>query len=345
MNPDEADREVRIFETVQGLKISRGCPEICLIIPCYNEEEILEHTADVLGSFLEEQIRKGRVAESSHVMFVDDGSVDSTWKIISRRAEHAERIRGVKLTRNYGHQHALLAGYHMADAEVVISLDADLQDDHTVIAAMLEKFREGSEIVYGVRSHRDQDTVFKRGTAELYYKLMNAMGVELVFNHADFRLLSRKALMMLRSYGEVNLFLRGLIPTLGLEYAVVEYARTRRTAGTSKYPFHKMLTLAFTGITSLSPAPMRFISLLGILVSFVSVLLLGWTVYTKLTNPAAVPGWASSVVPVYFIGGVQLFALGMVGEYIARIYLETKRRPRFLIDQTVGLSTDAHEDV
>ena len=201
---------------------------------------------------------------------------------------------------------------------------------------MLDRYKQGDDIVYGVRGSREKDSFFKKNTAELYYKLMNRLGVELVFNHADFRLLSQRALHLLRTYDEVNLFLRGMIPMLGLDHSVVEYSRKNRLAGESKYPVRKMLSLAFTGLTSLSPAPMRFISFLGILVSLLSLLMLAWTVYTKMFNPAAVPGWASSVVPIYLIGGVQLFALGMVGEYIAKMYLETKRRPRFLIEKLVG---------
>lgn len=314
----------------------RKSPEVCLVIPCYNEEAMLDHTVEVLGAFLTEHMETGAIASTSHMMLINDGSSDATWSLIQGHAESSSLVRGVKLTRNFGHQAALLAGLHLAESAVVISLDADLQDDHTVIVEMLERYREGCDIVCGVRSSRERDTFFKKTTAELYYKLMNVLGAELVFNHADFRLLSQRALHLLRTFDEVNLFLRGMIPMLGLEHSVVEYSRKDRVAGESKYPLRKMLSLAFTGLTSLSPAPMRFISFLGILVSMLSLLMLAWTLYTKLTNPAAVPGWASSVLPIYLIGGVQLFALGMVGEYISKMYLETKRRPRFLIEKVVG---------
>jgi glycosyltransferase involved in cell wall biosynthesis len=255
--------------------------------------------------------------------------------LIEEGAQAHPHIRGLKLSRNRGHQHALLAGLHTVLGDAVISIDADLQDDIRVIKDMVEAFREGRDIVYGVRTERTSDSFFKRFTAEKYYTLLHIMGVELVHNHADFRLLSRQALEALKCYDEVNLFLRGVIPTLGFSTSQVEYVREERFAGESKYPLHKMLSLAIQGITSFSPAPLRIIAGLGLFVSCVSLLLIIWAVAVRIYNPAAVPGWASSVIPIYFIGGIQLLSMGVVGEYVAKIYLETKRRPRFFIERSI----------
>lgn len=315
--------------------MNRECPVISIVVPCYNEEEVLPETISRLLPLIHDLVETKRISERSAVVFVDDGSRDRTWQLIEEGAQAHPHIRGLKLSRNRGHQHALLAGLHTVLGDAVISIDADLQDDIRVIKDMVEAFREGRDIVYGVRTERTSDSFFKRFTAEKYYTLLHIMGVELVHNHADFRLLSRQALEALKCYDEVNLFLRGVIPTLGFSTSQVEYVREERFAGESKYPLHKMLSLAIQGITSFSPAPLRIIAGLGLFVSFVSLLLIIWAVAVRIYNPAAVPGWASSVIPIYFIGGIQLLSMGVVGEYVAKIYLETKRRPRFFIERSI----------
>ena len=315
--------------------MNRECPVISIVVPCYNEEEVLPETISRLLPIIQDLVETKRISERSAIVFVDDGSRDRTWQLIEEGAQAHPHIRGLKLSRNRGHQHALLAGLHTVLGDAVISIDADLQDDIRVIKDMVEAFRAGRDIVYGVRTERTSDSFFKRFTAEKYYTLLHIMGVELVHNHADFRLLSRQALEALKCYDEVNLFLRGVIPTLGFSTSQVEYVREERFAGESKYPLHKMLSLAIQGITSFSPAPLRIIAGLGLFVSFVSLLLIIWAVAVRIYNPAAVPGWASSVIPIYFIGGIQLLSMGVVGEYVAKIYLETKRRPRFFIERSI----------
>jgi len=254
-------------------------------------------------------------------------------QLIEQCAENSLHFRGLKLSRNRGHQHALLAGLHTVDGDAVVSIDADLQDDIRVIEDMVDAFRSGDDVVYGIRKERTTDSFFKRATAEGFYKLLAMMDVELVFNHGDYRLLSRTALEALKRYDEVNLFIRGVIPTLGFKSSEVEYTRDKRFAGESKYPIHKMLSLAIQGITSFSAIPLRLIAFLGFIVSGISALLVVWALLTRFFNPAAVPGWASSVIPIYFIGGIQLLSIGMLGEYVSKIYMETKRRPRFFIDK------------
>jgi glycosyltransferase involved in cell wall biosynthesis len=315
--------------------MNRECPVISIVVPCYNEEEVLPETISRLLPIIQDLVETKRISERSAIVFVDDGSRDRTWQLIEEGAQAHPHIRGLKLSRNRGHQHALLAGLHTVLGDAVISIDADLQDDIRVIKDMVEAFRAGRDIVYGVRTERTSDSFFKRFTAEKYYTLLHIMGVELVHNHADFRLLSRQALEALKCYDEVNLFLRGVIPTLGFSTSQVEYVREERFAGESKYPLHKMLSLAIQGITSFSPAPLRIIAGLGLFVSCVSLLLIIWAVAVRIYNPAAVPGWASSVIPIYFIGGIQLLSMGVVGEYVAKIYLETKRRPRFFIERSI----------
>ena len=315
--------------------MNRECPVISIVVPCYNEEEVLPETISRLLPIIQDLVETKRISERSAIVFVDDGSRDRTWQLIEEGAQTHPHIRGLKLSRNRGHQHALLAGLHTVLGDAVISIDADLQDDIRVIKDMVEAFRAGRDIVYGVRTERTSDSFFKRFTAEKYYTLLHIMGVELVHNHADFRLLSRQALEALKCYDEVNLFLRGVIPTLGFSTSQVEYVREERFAGESKYPLHKMLSLAIQGITSFSPAPLRLIAGLGLFVSFISLLLIIWAVVVRIYNPAAVPGWASSVIPIYFIGGIQLLSMGVVGEYVAKIYLETKRRPRFFIERSI----------
>jgi len=308
--------------------------QLSIAIPCYNEEEVLPETASRLSSLLSELTENNLIRETS-IYFIDDGSTDRTWALIEDLAARDTRVHGIKLSRNYGHQSALLAGLMHAPGDAVISIDADLQDDISAIKQMLDAYFSGAEIVYGIRSERTSDTFFKRGTAEGYYRLLQAMGVRLVFNHADYRLLSRRVLEALRSYKETNLFLRGLIPQLGFNSATVYYNRRERFAGESKYPFSKMLALAVEGITSFSAIPLKLITLLGMLISLVSFGLALWALGVKIWNPEAVPGWASIVIPLYFLGGIQLLCMGVIGQYLAKVYSETKGRPRFIIEKTL----------
>jgi polyisoprenyl-phosphate glycosyltransferase len=310
-------------------------PVLAIVVPCYNEEEVLPETARRLGDLVERMVRAGKVSSDSTIRFVDDGSRDRTWPLIEELAASNPRYRGVKLSRNRGHQNALLAGVFSAEGDAVVTIDADLQDDIEVISQMVDHFIAGTEIVYGVRESRTSDTAFKRGTAEGYYRILKLMGVDLVFNHADYRLMSRRALQCLQEYSEVNMFLRGIIPLLGFRTATVFYARSERFAGESKYPLRKMLALAIDGVTSFSVAPLRFISLLGFLVCAFSLLMVVLVLYGKLVQNATIPGWASSVLPIYFLGGVQLLSIGILGEYVAKIYLESKRRPRFFIEKAI----------
>jgi len=312
-------------------------PEVTLVIPCYNEQEVLGETARRLGELLVGLMERNKVALTSGVWFIDDGSKDRTWKVIEQLASKHSFIRGMKLAHNRGHQNALLAGLLTVPGDVLISVDADLQDDLGAIEAMLDANAGGADIVYGVRRRRDKDTLFKRFTAEAYYALLGAMGVEIVFNHADYRLMSRRTVEALREYGEVNLFLRGIIPQLGFPASVVYYDRAERFAGQSKYPLSKMLSFAIQGITSFSAAPLRWITMLGLTISAASFGLIFWVLWVRIFHTAdAVPGWASTVTPVYFLGGIQLLSMGIIGEYLAKIYLETKRRPRFTIDTVIG---------
>ncbi|MEN3112197.1 glycosyltransferase family 2 protein [Uliginosibacterium paludis] len=311
-------------------------PTLGLVIPCYNEEEVLQETTSRLIPLLAGMREEGLISERSAIFYVDDGSRDRTWSLIeSLSAQHVE-VCGIRLSRNRGHQNALLCGLMTAPGDLLISVDADLQDDLDVIPQMVRHYRDGCEIVYGVRKRRDTDTFFKRFTAEGYYKLMAAMKVDVVFNHADYRLLSRRALESLAEYREVNLFLRGLVRLLGYKSAIVEYDRAERFAGESKYPLSKMLSFAWQGITSFSTAPLRLITTVGFLVSLGSLALAIWALAVKLLIHNAEIGWASTVVPMYFLGGVQLLSLGIIGEYIAKIYMETKQRPRFHVDTCIG---------
>jgi polyisoprenyl-phosphate glycosyltransferase len=312
----------------------RSPPSIALVLPCYNEEAVLPETASRLRVLLDGLLAEGHIA-SARVYFVDDGSQDRTWALIEDLQSRDERFSGVKLSCNRGHQNALMAGLSVAYQEAVISLDADLQDDIAVIGAMVDAYRGGAEIVLGVRDDRGSDSWFKRTTARSFYQFMRSMGVTIVIDHADYRLLSARALSALAEYTEVNLFLRALVPQLGFTVATVPYRRAERFAGETKYPLSKMLAFAFEGLTSFSVRPLRVITLLGILVSSVSFLLAGWALSTKIFLSYTVPGWASTVVPIYFICGVQLLCVGIIGEYVGKIYFETKRRPRFHIDRNL----------
>lgn len=309
--------------------------ELTIVVPCYNEQEVLPETVKRLGAVLGDLRGRGKITDTSHVCLVDDGSRDQTWTLIEQFARELKLVRGIKLSRNRGHQSALLAGLMTATGSVVISIDADLQDDLAAIETMLDAHKDGADIVFGVRNLRDADTFLKRFTAEGYYRLLRLLGVDVVFNHADYRLMSRRAIDALRDYEEVNLFLRGIIPQLGFRTATVYYDRTERFAGESKYPLRKMLSLAWNGVTSFSAAPLRLITGLGVLISLGSFGVALWALFVRFATDMAVPGWTSTVVPIYFIGGIQLLAMGVIGEYLAKIYMETKRRPRFVIEKTV----------
>ena len=307
-----------------------------IVVPCYNEEEVLPETSRRLKDKLEGMIAAGAISEESRVLFVNDGSKDRTWSMIAELHEKDRRFSGVNLTRNRGHQNALLAGLMTARdrADMVISMDADLQDDVDAVDAMVEKYYAGCDIVYGVRSSREKDTFFKRFTAEGFYRVMNFLGAETVFNHADYRLMSRRALEGLSQFKEVNLFLRGIVPMIGYRTDTVEYERGERFAGESKYPLKKMLAFAMEGITSLSTKPIRYITLLGVLIFLVSLVMLVVFI-AQWALGMTVAGWASVICSVWAIGGLILLSLGVIGEYIGKIYLETKGRPRFLIRQVL----------
>lgn len=311
-------------------------PILFIVVPCYNEEEVLPETSKRLKAKLESLMDKGKISRKSRVMFVNDGSKDRTWEIIDELHRSDPIFSGVNLSRNRGHQNALLAGLMTAKdrCDAAISMDADLQDDIDAVDAMVDKFLAGCEIVYGVRSSRKKDTFFKRFTAEVFYRLMNAMGAETVFNHADYRLMSRRALEGLAEFKEVNLFLRGIVPMIGYTTGTVEYERGERYAGESKYPLKKMLAFALEGITSLSTKPIRYITALGILIFLVSIIML-IVFIVQWAMGMTVAGWASVICSVWAIGGLILLALGVIGEYIGKIYLETKERPRFLISEVL----------
>ena len=306
--------------------------KLYVVIPCYQEEEVLPETARRLGEKLDQLQRAGRISPESRVLFVNDGSTDRTWSIIQKLHTADKCFSGVDLSRNRGHQNALLAGLMTAKdrCDMAISMDADLQDDIGAVDAMVEQYYAGCDIVYGVRSSRKKDTFFKRFTAEGFYRLMNFLGAETVFNHADYRLMSRRALEGLAQFKEVNLFLRGIVPMIGYPTGTVEYERGERFAGESKYPLKKMLSFAMEGITSLSTKPIRYITLLGFLVFLVSLVMLVYSI-VRWAHGDTVIGWASVICSVWAIGGLILLALGVIGEYIGKIYLETKGRPRFLI--------------
>ena len=310
------------------------CEVLYLVIPCYNEEEVLPETTRQLTEKMNDLMARGLIAKESRIVYVNDGSKDNTWALIERYHKENPLVNGVDLSRNRGHQNALLAGLMTVkdEADVVISLDADLQDDIHAIDRFLEKYYEGCEVVYGVRSARQTDTWFKRHSAQAFYKLMKFFGVDIVYNHADYRLMSRRVLHELAQYGEVNLFLRGLVPLVGFPSGVVEYERRERFAGTSKYPLKMMLSFALDGVTSFSIKPIRFITGLGLLIFVVSVLMLLYFLIVHWTGHT-VAGWTSIMVSVWAIGGLQLLAIGVIGEYIGKTYLETKRRPRYIVKQ------------
>jgi glycosyltransferase involved in cell wall biosynthesis len=286
-----------------------------------------------MTALIERLVSQGKIFDDSQVFFVDDGSNDRTWALIEKFASEDRHIAGIKLSRNRGHQHALIAGLFTAGGDALVSIDADLQDDVSAIEAMVDKFRSGAEIVYGVRKLRNNDTAFKRFTAESFYKMLAALGVESVYNHADYRLMSRRAIECLKQYTEVNLFLRSIVPLIGFKSDIVYYDRMARFAGQSKYPLKKMIAMALDAITSFSSVPLRLITFLGLIIFVGSMLVSLWALWVRIYVGDAVPGWTSIVLPMYFLGGVQLFCIGIIGEYLGKTYQEVKSRPLFFIEK------------
>ena len=309
-------------------------PILYIVIPCYNEEKVLPITASLFKNKIESLIRKGKISENSKILFVNDGSKDSTWEIIQSLSKTDDIYEGLSLSRNRGHQNALLGGLLEAKdyCDITISIDCDGQDDIDAMDQMVEEYSSGAEIVYGVRSNRDTDTFFKRFTAQSFYRLLNKMGGEVIYNHADYRLVSSRALKEFAEFKEVNIFLRGMFPMVGFKSTCVYYERHERIAGESHYPLSKMLALAFDGITSLSIKPIRIITGFG---TFFALISLGLIIYvlTSFFRGNTVPGWSSNLISVCLIGGIQLISLGVIGEYIGKIYLETKHRPRYIISE------------
>lgn len=306
---------------------------LAIVVPCYNEKEVIEISSEALRQVLADLVAKGKIAEDSYVLFVDDGSKDNTWELIRAEYEKYPQIKGLKLAGNVGHQFALTAGLLTAKdySDVTVSIDADLQDDTAVIEEMIDKFHEGCEIVYGVRNDRSSDSFFKRTTAQGFYKVMAAMGVKTVYNHADFRLMSKKALVEFAKYKESNLFLRGLVPLIGFQTGQVFYERKERVAGESKYPLKKMLALAFNGISSFSVKPIDFIATIGGVITFLSIIAAIYAFISYFTGNVT-EGWTSLILSIWFLGGVQLLSIGLIGKYIGKIYLEVKQRPRYHIE-------------
>ena len=315
-------------------------PRLYIVIPCYNEEAVLPIPAPLFRDKLLSLSAQDKISPDSRVLFVNDGSRDNTWKLICRLAEEDEHYEGICLSRNRGHQNALLAGLMEArdKCDITISIDCDGQDDINAMDAMVDAYLTGAEIVYGVRSKRDTDTFFKRFTAESFYKLMKWMGADTVYNHADYRLVSSRVLKEFASFKEVNIFLRGMFPLVGFKSTCVYYERHERVAGKSHYPLTKMLALAFDGITSLSIRPIRIITGLGVLISLVAFVLILYALVSYFTGNV-VSGWASSLIVTCFLGGIQLISLGVIGEYVGKIYMETKARPRFIISERTDEET------
>lgn len=310
--------------------------KLAIVIPCYNEEEVLAETSRRVSALLARLVASGKISGDSKVWFVDDGSTDQTWPLIERFALADSRFCGIKLSRNCGHQNALIAGLFTAQGDAIVSVDADLQDDVNAIEKMVDYFKGGVDVVYGVRQQRKTDTLFKRISAQAFYRLMSALGAETVYNHADYRLLSRRAIDALKQYPEINLYLRGIIPLIGFRSAVVHYDRISRFAGESKYPLRRMIGLALDAITSFSVVPLRLITFVGFVVFLCSMAVTAWVIWVRIFTDQAMPGWASTVLPMYFLGGLQIFCIGIVGEYLGKTYTEMKSRPRFFIERTVS---------
>lgn len=307
-----------------------------IVIPCYNEEEVLPETAKRMTELIGRLVSRGKISPDSKMVFVDDGSKDRTWALIERLAAENRHVAGIKLSRNRGHQNALIAGLFTANGDALVSIDADLQDDINAIEEMVDMYLAGTDVVYGVRKQRETDTAFKRLTALGFYRLIQWLGVESMYNHADYRLMSRRAIEALKEYREVNLYLRGIVPLIGFKPAIVHYDRANRFAGESKYPLRRMIGLALDAITSFSVVPLRMITFTGFVIFFATTLVTLWALWVRLFTNDAVPGWTSIVLPMYFLGGVQIFCIGMLGEYLGKTYSEIKSRPRFFIDKVVN---------
>ena len=303
-----------------------------IVIPCYNEEDVLKETSKVLKNKLEALIKAGCINKKSKVLYVNDGSIDKTWDLIKEIHSSDSIFTGINLSRNVGHQNALYAGLMVAkeDADFVVSMDADLQDDISAIDKMIQNYYDGCDIVYGVRNNRKKDTLFKRRTAQFYYKFMKFIGVEIIYNHADYRLSSKRVLNQLENYKEVNLFLRGIYPTLGYQSSIVYYERQERFAGKSKYPLKKMLSFAWNGITSFSIKPIKLVLNIGVIIFVLSMITIIYSIIRKIMG-ATVSGWTFIVCSIWFVAGLQMLSLGIIGEYIGKIYSESKARPRYII--------------
>lgn len=309
-------------------------PILYIVVPCYNEEKVLPQTKTMFADKINDLVLEGKISDKSRVLFINDGSRDKTWEIITDLSNQNDVFEGISLSRNRGHQNALLAGLDEARkyADIAVSIDCDGQDDINAIDQMVDEYLKGSDIVYGVRNDRKTDTIFKRTTAQGFYKFLNLMGAEVVYNHADYRLMSKRALDEFFKFEEVNIYIRGMVPLVGFKSSQVYYERKVRVAGESHYPLKKMLSLAFDGITSLSVKPIRIITTFGICISLISFLLIIWSVIIHFTG-SGVAGWASIVSAVSFFGGIQLICLGVIGEYIGKIYIEVKKRPRYIIEK------------
>ncbi len=316
-----------------------------IVVPCYNEEEVLPETTKELTKIISDLINDQKITADSKIVFVDDGSKDETWPMIDQYSKDDPYVSGVKLSRNFGHQGALLAGVTSASAscDAVVTIDADLQDDVNAIPKMVDEFLAGNEVVYGVRNNRDTDTSFKRNTAEAFYKFMHWLGVKMVPDSADFRLMSQRACQVLLSYRETNLFLRGIVPMVGFKSSKVYYARKERFAGESKYPLRKMLKLAIDGITSFSIIPIKMIMGLGFVIVLVSIALLIYT-FIKKANGDVVTGWSSMMISIWALGGVQLICISVIGEYVGKIFNEVKHRPRFTIERDIYTEKTLNEE-
>lgn len=310
--------------------------KLCIIIPCFNEQEMLPFTHIKIEETLKNLMQEGLITNDSKVLFIDDGSKDKTWGLIEQAAEKLPFVSGIKLSNNFGHQSALLAGMFEAAPcfDCMITIDADLQDDVEVMKTMIQHFLDGDAIVYGVRAERKTDSFFKKNTAQSFYKLMGVLGVDIVYNHADYRLVSAAVVEALKQYEESNLFLRGIFPLMGFRSSIVHYNRLERAAGQTKYPLKKMISFAFNGITSFSGEPLRWVSYTGIIVFLISIILSVYAVYSWRVS-GTVKGWTSIVIPMYFLGGIQLLCIGIMGEYLGKIYKEIKKRPRFLIEKKI----------
>jgi glycosyltransferase involved in cell wall biosynthesis len=317
--------------------------KIGIILPCYNEEQVLYESARILTKLLNRLISLKKITPTSRILYIDDGSNDGTWDLIKALSDKHSKVGGIKLSRNFGHQNAILAGLLTVKGDAIVSLDADLQDDVNTIEAMIDDHLKGSEIVYAVREDRSIDSRFKRISAHFFYKFMNFIGSDVVYNHADFRLLSRKAINALKEFREINIFLRGVVPLIGLKSSVVYYKRNQRAAGKTKYPLRKMINFAIDGITSFSVAPLRVITVIGFVMFAMSLIMIVYIFLVWLFSNSAVPGWASTTLPIYFLGGIQILFIGILGEYLGKTYQEIKGRPRYLIEESVNTPIKSNE--